>query len=339
MTQKNDTLAANKSMSTAGTNEDIQQILQSIYDSHKDNQDGALADYIPELTKVNPNDFGIAIATVDGQIYTAGDADTPFTIQSCSKPLTYGLAQELCGIRKVEKHVGTEPTGRLFNALVIEEENNRPHNPMVNAGAISMTSLIHDNYGEIAFHKILDMYSALAGRELTYDQEVYLSEKKTGHMNRAIAYLMHDKGIINEDVEGKLNAYFRQCAIQVTAVDLANIAASLANVGDNPITGVSVLSPLSVRHVLSVMFTCGMYNYSGQWAVDVGIPAKSGVGGGIMAVVNRQIGIGIYSPLLDPRGNSVRGIAACIDLVEGLGLHAFEFTNAGSRLLETYLKS
>ena len=165
------------------------------------------------------------------------------------------------------------------------------------------------------------------------DEAVYRSEKETGHRNRALAYLMRGPQIISDPVEEKLDLYFRQCSIRVTAKDLA----TMANVGANPVTGDQIFSPLPVRHVLSVMFTCGMYDYAGRWGVDVGLPAKSGVGGGVMAVVNRQVGIGLFSPLLDKRGNSVRGIKACIDLAEEFGLHAFEFTNAGSRMLDAYL--
>lgn len=315
----------------------ILSTLEAIHQRHKELQEGRVADYIPALGEADPGHFGIAVVTADGQTYTAGDTDVPFTIQSISKPLSFALALEACGAEETYRHVGTEPTGDSFNAINFDEATNRPFNPMVNAGAIAMSALIHDNCGADPFETIRSTYSRLAGRGLDLDDIVYRSEKETGHRNRAIAHLMRHANIIKDPVEDELDLYFRQCSIRVTAKDLAVMAATLANIGQNPLTGETVFSPLNVRHALSVMFTCGMYDYAGQWAVDVGLPAKSGVSGGIMAVVNRQIGIGVFSPPLDAYGNSVRGIKACVDLAEEFGLHAFEFTNAGGGLLKAYL--
>jgi glutaminase len=315
----------------------LQSTIEATLSRHQNDRDGHVADYIPELSNANPDHFGIALVTATGAIYCAGDAEVPFTIQSISKPFALGIALETLGPQQTYEHVGVEPTGEAFNALILDEQANRPFNPMVNAGAIAIASLVHDTHGDESFEVIRSTFSGLAGRELDMDEAVYRSEKETGHRNRALAYLMRGPQIISDPVEEKLDLYFRQCSIRVTAKDLATMAATLANVGANPVTGDQIFSPLPVRHVLSVMFTCGMYDYAGRWGVDVGLPAKSGVGGGVMAVVNRQVGIGLFSPLLDKQGNSVRGIKACIDLAEEFGLHAFEFTNAGSRMLDAYL--
>jgi glutaminase len=315
----------------------LQTLLESIYEKHRDDDCGEIPSYIPELGKANPEHFGIAVATAAGGVQEVGDSQVPFTIQSISKPLVFGAALEACGMDQTYRHVGTEPTGDAFNSILFENGTNRPFNPMVNSGAIAMAGLLHEKYGDRAFETVRSTFGRLAGRDLDLDWDVYRSEKETGHRNRALAYLMRSSGILGDAVEDKLDLYFRQCSIPVTARDLAVMGATLANIGTNPLTGDIVFGPLQVRHILSVMFTCGMYNYAGRWAVDVGLPAKSGVGGGVMAVVNRQIGIGLFSPRLDERGNSVRGIQACISLAEELGLHAFEFTNAGSGLLDAYL--
>jgi len=315
----------------------LDALIESTFARHTSDQGGSTADYIPELAKANPDHFGIALATAKGQLHTVGDTQVPFTIQSISKPFTFGLALGIYGPAHTYRHVGAEPTGDAFNAIVLDEDSNKPCNPMVNAGAISMSALVYDEYGEDAFEVIRSTFSSLAARDLEMDESVYRSEKETGHRNRALAYLMRNTNIIGDPVEEKVDLYFRQCSILVTARDLAVMAATLANVGTNPLTGEQIFEPLHVRHILAVMFTCGMYDYAGRWAVDVGVPAKSGVSGGLIAVVNRQMGMGLFSPPLDQRGNSVRSIKACIDLAEELGLHAFEFTNAGSSVLNAYL--
>lgn len=297
---------------------------------------GALAAYIPELARVDPERFGIALATTDGQIVTAGDADIPFTIQSISKAFAYCLALDLLGRDKVLAHVGVEPSGDAFNAIVFEPASNRPYNPMVNAGAITVAGLIVEAMGDDAFDFLQQRFSAAAGRTLTLDEAVYRSEAATGHRNVGIAHLLRAAGAITVDVEAALDVYFRQCSLLVTTADLARMGATLANIGENPATGQAVFPVEAVRATLSVMFTCGMYDYAGNWAFDVGVPAKSGVGGGIMGVVNRQMGIATFSPRLDPKGNSVRGIAAFRDLAEELGLHVFDPTNRGSAFLGAF---
>lgn len=294
---------------------------------------GHLADYIPELAQVSPKPFGVAVATTDGHLCAAGDADLPFTIQSISKAFAYCIALELLGRQKVLEHVGVEPSGDAFNAIVFDPATNRPYNPMVNAGAIAVAGLIQAHAGAEAFALVLDRLSAAAGRGLDMDEDVYRSEALTGHRNRGIAHLLRATGAIAGDADAAVDLYFRLCSIRVTASDLARMGATLANIGENPVTGRTAFAVDAVRATLSVMFTCGMYDYAGNWAFDVGIPAKSGVGGGILGVVNRQLGIGTFSPRLDAKGNSARGILVFHDLAEELGLHVFDPTNRGSALL------
>jgi glutaminase len=314
----------------------IESILRDIYTRCRDDESGDVASYIPALAAVDPNEFGVAIVTTTGDVYQAGDADAPFTIQSVSKPFSFALAFEEYGDTTYD-HVGTEPSGEAFNSIALDPNTGTPFNPMINAGAIAMSGLLHDRYGDGAFDAIQQGYGRFAGADLGFDQEICDSELATAHRNRAIAHLLRNGDVISEQVDEIVDLYTRQCAITVTATQLATMAATLANVGTNPVTGDTILSPLTVRHALSLMFTCGMYDYAGRWAVDVGLPAKSGVSGGVMAVVNRQIGVGMYSPRLDEHGNSVRAIKACVQLTEEFGLHAFEFSNTGSSILGVYL--
>jgi glutaminase len=320
---------------TAG--DPLGEVLVTAHARHMENRAGALADYIPELAAVDPDPFGLAIASVDGRLFTAGDAEVAFTVQSVSKAFVYCLALELVGRDAVLARVGVEPSGDAFNAIVLDPHTNRPFNAMVNAGAITATGIIHEVTGGKPFDLILERLSAAAGRPLTVDDDVYRSESETGHRNRAIAHLLRNAGALDGPVDDVLDAYFRQCSILVTAADLACMGATLAHIGENPITGDQVFDLSAVRSTLAVMFTCGMYDYSGHWAYDVGIPAKSGVGGGIVGVVNRQLGIGAFSPRLDSKGNSVRGVAAFKDLCEELGLHAFECSNVGSSYLSSLM--
>ena len=284
---------------------------------------GAVATYIPELAKADPESLAICLVTVDGHVYAVGDSDTPFTIQSMSKPFTYGHALKVHGPDHVLARVGVEPTGESFNAIVLDEVNNRPYNPMVNAGAIAVAGMMPGADAAAREAGLLDLFSRLAGRPLSLDAAVYRSESETGHRNRAIAYMMLSGGMMDGEPEAVLDLYFRQCSVLVTARDMAVMAATLAHRGTNPLTGVAVYEPEQVREVLTVMNTCGMYNYAGQWAHEVGLPAKSGVSGGIIAVIPGEAGIAVYSPRLDALGNSVRGIAACRELSRHFNLHAF----------------
>jgi glutaminase len=317
---------------------DISDLLAATHARHVENRAGTVANYIPELAIVDPDRFGIAIATVNGRLHTAGDVDHAFTIQSVSKAFVYCLALELIGREAVLARVGVEPSGDPFNAIEFDPHTHRPYNPMVNAGAITVTGIIHSVAGAGTFDLILDRLSQAAGRKLGIDEAVYRSEADTGHRNRAIGHLLRNVGALDGSVDEIVDFYFRQCSILVTATDLARMGATLAHVGENPVTGRQVFELDAVRNTLAVMFTCGTYDFSGSWAYDVGVPAKSGVGGGICGVVNRQLGIGTYSPRLDAKGNSVRGVASFIDLADELGLHVFDCSNAGSPVVQTLIR-
>jgi glutaminase len=317
----------------------IDDILHDVYKKVVVVQEGELANYIPELSNVDPQSYGMAVAATDGRIHTVGDAELPFTIQSTSKALTYCMALELAGREEVLSRVGVEPSGDPFNAIEFDPVRRRPYNPMVNAGAITVAGILRDVLGpERAFEAILSRFSEAAGRQLHQNEAVYRSEAATGHRNRAIAHLLLSVGALSEPVESALDLYFKQCSIVVTAKDLAMIGATLANMGEQPVSGKQVFDISAVRDTQAVMFTCGMYDYSGNWAFDVGIPCKSGVGGGIMGVVNRQLGIGTYSPRLDRNGNSMRGLKSFKMMSDVLGLHSFDLTNTGSAFIGTFFK-
>ena len=277
---------------------------------------GAVANYIPELGKADPDHFGIGLATLDGHVYEVGDTRIPFTIQSMSKPFVFALALDTLGASRVESAIGVEPSGDPFNSIRLNADNH-PFNPMVNAGAIACSGLIHEAKGDGAFDYIRQALGRFAGRELGVDEAVYASESATGDRNRAIGYLLRNSAVIKDNVGAVLEVYFRQCSVLVTARDIAVMAATLANRGINPVTGEQVLTPYAISRALSVMTSSGMYDYAGEWIYRVGIPAKSGVGGGILAALPARLGLGSYSPRLDSHGNSVRGIKVC----EALSLH------------------
>jgi glutaminase len=304
-------------------------VLNDLYFKYKSLTEGAVANYIPELAKVNPDLFSICIVTVDGQIYEVGDYEQLFTIQSISKVFAYGLALEDHGRDYVLTRVGVEPTGDAFNAIILDEQSNRPLNPMVNAGAIATTSLIKGAGATERLNRMLDMFKRYIGHDVFVDISVFTSERSTGHRNRAMAHLMLNFGMIDQNIEESLDLYFQQCAVMVNCRDLAVMAATLANKGINPITQEPAVKSGYIKDILSVMYTCGMYNFAGEWAYKIGIPAKSGVCGGILAVVPHQMGIGVFSPLLDVRGNSVRGVKVCEELSQQLGLHLFECASEG----------
>jgi glutaminase len=321
----------------AADKHELQRTIEELHARYQPLSDGQVASYIPELQKANPDDFGICIATADGAVFETGDCDRPFTIQSVSKPFTFGMAVEDFGADAVAKYVGVEPSGDVFNSIQLQSYSNRPHNPMINAGAITVTALLHARYGEATLDRVLARFSDAAGRELQIDEAVYESERRTGHRNRAIAHLLLNFGLVHDAAEHALDVYFRQCSILVTCRDLAMMGATLANMGRHPLTGAQVFEVPTVKSILSIMFTCGMYDYSGEWAYRVGVPAKSGVAGGVVAVVNRQLGIATYSPRLDAHGNSARGIEVCVELASRFGLHAFDCLNVGSGFLQVIL--
>jgi glutaminase len=315
----------------------VQDYLADLHARVSELTGGKPADYIPELSKANPALFGIAIATIDGEIYAVGDADHPFTIQSVSKPFMYGYALQHYGRAAVLKHVGVAPTGEAFNSIVLDEAANRPFNPMVNAGAIAVAELMNGETQDQRIANMLALFSSLASRKLEIDEAVFQSELATGHRNRAIAYLMLNTGMIRRDPNEVLDLYFRQCSVEVTCRDLAVMGATLANDGVNPLTGETVYEAQYVRDVLSVMNSCGMYDYAGEWAYEVGMPAKSGVSGCIIAVIPGQIGICVFSPPIDAQGNSVRGTRVCQEISDEFQLHAFNNrTNVRSVIRRDY---
>lgn len=315
----------------------VEDYLTELHDRVSALTGGKPADYIPEFGEVDPSLFGIAIATTDGEVYGVGDTQHPFTIQSVSKPFMYGYALNRYGREAVLKHVGVEPTGEAFNSIVLDEVANRPFNPMVNAGAIAVAELMDGASQEQRTANMLALFGDLAGRPLGIDEAVFRSEEATGHRNRAIAYMMLNTGMIKGDPNDVLDLYFRQCSVNVTTRDLAIMAATLANDGTNPITGKKVLQAEYVRDVLSVMNSCGMYDYAGEWAYEVGMPAKSGVSGCIIAVIPGQIGIGVFAPPIDSHGNSLRGIRVCQEISKEFELHAFNNrTNVRSVIRREY---
>ena len=297
--------------------------LNDLHEKYQSLNDGAVANYIPELALAKPEWFGICVVTAEGQVFEVGDCDQLFTIQSISKAFVFGLALEDHGREYVNSKVSVEPTGEAFNSIVLDEVTNRPYNPMVNAGAIATADLIKGQNGTERLKRLLEMFKRYTGRDHDINVPVFLSEKATGHRNRAMAYLMLNFGMVSEKVDETLDLYFQQCSILVNAKDLAMIAATLANGGLNPVTKERAIDERYVQDVISVMLTCGMYDGSGEWAYRVGIPAKSGVGGGILAVAPGTLGVGTFSPLLDKKGNSARGIKVCEDLSRDFGLHLF----------------
>jgi len=299
----------------------VSRYLRSLHERFRTLDRGAIATYIPELARADPRWFGISVATADGYVYEVGDTRQRFTIQSISKPFVYGLALEDRGKAAVLERIGVEPTGDAFNEISLESTSGRPRNPMINAGAIAATSLVLGDSHEDRWARIVALFSMYAGRRLELSEAVYRSERETGHRNRAISHMLRNFEIIRRDPEPDLDLYFRQCSIEVDCRDLSIMGATLATGGVNPVTRDRVIHPGNVDEVLSVMTTCGMYDYAGEWVYRVGLPAKSGVAGGIVAVLPGQLAIGVFSPQLDERGNSVRGVAVCEALSEELELH------------------
>ncbi len=305
----------------------IQSDLLQLFERIESVHDGQLATYIPELAKQNPAHFSICVVTCDGQKYSVGASDYLLTLQSISKPFVYGLALEDIGREKMRRYVGVEPTGEAFNSIIeLEEISHRPYNPMVNSGAIAVSGLIAGNNSNHKFERILEMFSRFCGRKVQMDESVFKSERSTADRNRAIAYLLKHFGKIDQDIEETLDLYFQQCSVLMNTQDMAVMAATLANKGVNPVTVVKAFSGQYIKDLLSLMFTCGMYDSSGEWAYTVGIPAKSGVSGGIIGVIPGVMGIAVTSPLLDEYGHSVRGSLVFKELSQKWRLNMFEGT-------------
>ena len=313
----------------------LDEVLQSV----AADRTGVLANYIPELAEVDPERLGASIAMVDGELYASGDTDALFTIQSISKPFVYALALADRGFEKVLDKVGVEPSGEPFNEISLEDSSGRPLNPMINAGAITTHSLVGTETMNPAerMERVISGLSAFAGRSLDVDEAVYSSEIEHAHRNLAIAHMLRSHDILTENPTGVVEGYTRQCSLLVTVQDLAMMAATLANYGVQPVTGEQVVPKTVVRQVLSVMFTCGMYNAAGDWATQVGIPAKSGVGGGIIGAVPGQLGLATFSPRLDVHGNSVRGVSLFERFSSDMGMHVMNIpTVARSAIRANY---
>lgn len=285
---------------------------------------GQVANYIPELAHADKYDFGIVAQKKDGTMVCCGDADTRFSIQSVGKVISLALALKLLGPEEVFSHVLMEPSGDSFSSIIkLDTASDLPYNPMINAGAIQVVSLLVNHVG---FQDLLDFTRRMCmDRDIDLNEPVYHSETLTGDRNRAIAFLLKSKGVLTADLDETLDLYFKLCSLNVTAKSLATLGLVLANDGQNPMTGEHVVSPHHARAINSLMFTCGMYDRSGEFGVKVGIPAKSGVGGGISCSVKGRMGIGVYGPSLDEKGNSVGGLTALEHLSHALHLHVFDY--------------
>lgn len=305
----------------------MKRILENIIENNRKwTKEGELASYIPELTRADKDALGICVTTLDGDEFYAGDYKTKFTIQSVSKVITLMLSILDNGKDYVFSKVGMEPTESAFNSIINLETNTlrKPLNPMINAGAITIVSLLSGENSNDKFNRILKFTRKITGNDsLNINEQVYNSEKATGNRNRALAYFMKSLDIIEGDVEEILDVYFKQCSIEVTCTDIARIGAMLANDGVLPWNNERVISREATRLVKTIMVTCGMYDASGKFAVHIGIPAKSGVGGGIMAAVPRRMGIGVVGPALDEKGNSIGGIKVLEELSRELDLSIF----------------
>lgn len=306
----------------------VPDYLLEIRDACSNGDAGRLADYIPELAAVDPDRFAVAACTMDGIVYTAGDADAEFTIQSMSKPFVYALALRDRGIEAVLEKVEVEPSGDAFNQISLDRETGRPRNPMINIGAITTHTLVSepDATQDDRDEAVRQGLSAFAGRELGVDDAVLDSELRTAFRNRAMANLVRAGGIIANDPDEVVRGYTRQCAYRVTVRDLAVMAVTLATGGINPVTKERVVSAPVARQVLAVMATCGMYDADGDWMSTVGIPAKSGVSGGIFGALPGQVGLGVFSPRLDEHGHSVEGVRTFERLSHDLELHLMNTT-------------
>jgi glutaminase len=307
---------------------EIQAALDAAYAKYKDLQEGANADYIPALAKVDSKIYGIALVTPDGKVYTAGDVKSEVSIQSISKIFALAKVIEEQGPEAIENTIGVDATGMRFNSIVAVEVAQKglggpEMNSLVNPGAIATTSMVAGGSRAAVWKSILDFHSAFAGRPLSVDQEVFKSEAETNQRNQAIGALMYAYGYIKANPAQATDVYTEQCAIAVNAKDLATMAATLANGGKNPVTRKQVMSPANVPYVLSVMATAGLYDDSGKWLYHTGLPAKSGVGGGILAVAPGKFGIAVVSPPLDDAGNSVKAQRAIAEVVSRLNANPY----------------
>lgn len=320
----------------------IKNIINEVYDDVKKDNNGEVANYIPELAEVDDELFGITVVTVDGQVFQVGDIDQKFCVQSCSKPITYGIAIENHGEEVVHNFVGKEPSGRNFNELCLNEDG-LPHNPLINSGSIMATTLVDkDESQSKRFNFALKYWERLSrNKEISFNNSVYLSEKDTADRNYCLAYMMQEKKSFQEgknkeisnnikrkwdlgDLQSNLELYFQFCSLETNLLTVGLLAGSLANGGVNPWTNDKVFKYSTVKKILSLMLTCGMYDYSGEWGYKIGIPAKSGVSGLIYGIIPGVMGIAVYSPKLDKIGNSYRGVKFFEKFSEKLNIHIFD---------------
>ncbi len=300
--------------------------ITGLFEQCRDEDGGAVANYIPQLSRVDPEHWAASVCTIDGQRIDLGDHDLDFCVQSTCKPINYCLALEEHGEAKVHEHVGREPSGRGFNELALNADG-KPHNPMINAGAIMCCSLLRPGEDmSDRFDYVLAQWRRACGAKVGFNNSVYLSERQTADRNFALGYFMQENKAFppGTDLHQTLEFYFMCCSIDVTTKKMAVLAATLANGGVNPLTGETVFSPQTVRNCMSLMYSCGMYDFSGEFAFTVGLPAKSGVAGAIMVVVPNVMGMVTWSPRLDSFGNSVRGLAMARGLVSRYNFHNYD---------------
>lgn len=313
----------------------IIDLLEELHREFLEDRSGTPLQGVPTLDGIDEDAFGICIAMADGMVYEFGDTDVEFCIQSISKAFTYGLALSDHGKERVDGTIDMEPSGDAFNEISLHPETGRPRNPMINAGAIAAASLVAGDSAEEQSRRIRQLYETYAGTELTLNEGVFADELREGNRNRAISYMLQENRKLRTEADDAVEVYLRQCAVNVTCRDLAMMGATLANNGVNPLTGVRAIDPLLAERVLSVMSTCGMYDAAGEWVAEVGMAAKSGVGGGILAVLPGQLAIAVFSPRLDEHGNSVRGVATCRRLSKELELHALHVTRGARGAIRT----
>ena len=299
---------------------------REVFEKFVDLKSGKIAEYIPELARVDPDQFALSLVSADGAVTEFGDIESEFSIQSISKPFSYSKCLESVGFENIRELVGVEPSGSDFNSIVKLSRVKRPMNPMVNSGAIAICGLLVKKFGAEATEVLLNHFSDFAGRSLSIDESMFESEWENMNLNWSLAYLLRHNGMLAASVEKSLELYAKLCSVSLTNKDLAVMGATLSNNGTNPLSNKRCLQTKDVKSTLSVMLTCGMYNYSGQWVFEIGLPAKSGVGGGVLMVVPRMMGIAVYSPRLDDLGNSVRGIAVCREISSSLCLHLLDPT-------------
>lgn len=315
----------------------ILELLESVYADCVGDRSGQILRGIPALENIDPDSFGIVLTTTDGHVYEVGDTRLPFCIQSISKPFTYGIALTDNGPRAVDAKIDVEPSGELYNEISLNPTTHRPRNPMINAGALVAASLIGGANPAEQAERIRSVYSSYAGRELTLDEDIFASQVESGHRNRAIGHMLREFEILEGDPNEAHEVYLRACSTMVECRDLSMMGATWANGGVQPVTGERVLSPELTERVLSVMAMCGMYDAAGAWFAKVGMAAKSGVGGGIVAVLPGQLSIAAFSPRLDEHGNSVRAFQACRRLSSKLELHAMHVARAArSAIRDSY---